>query len=94
MTQQNVKGAAKTAGNLHETKAPATFEEIYAFLRFHYKPSRFEERNSEKGMWVDYSTSVTQSTLDQLKKYGRTCISRHEDRAGVGFFFNANLLIE
>ncbi|HHG9960360.1 TPA: hypothetical protein ACPZLH_001536 [Yersinia enterocolitica] len=65
-----------------------TFEELYAFLKAHYRPSRFE-LNADK----DKAKRICQMYLDDLEKYGCSHLSRHEDVGSKGFKFDRNLLI-
>lgn len=96
MSQQNinvkVKGAAKGPRNLSQNQHTLNFDEVYNFLRAHYKPSRFAERD-QPGIWHDYSHSVTRSHIESLQRYGVSYISKFEDRAGIGLKFNDQLQI-
>lgn len=94
MSQQNVnvKGAAKGLENLSQNSDGIDFEKVYQFLKLHYKASRFAERD-QPGIWHDYSSCVTRSHIESLEKYGISWISQHEDKAGNGFKFNAQLQI-
>ena len=68
------------------------FQQVYDFLKNHYKPSRFEERNGE--IWgYDYSRRVTRNAIEDLDKYGKSFVSRFEDRTGEGFSFGKELII-
>ncbi|ENH3412331.1 hypothetical protein ABWC92_004624 [Escherichia coli] len=74
-----------------ETNLSPEFQQVYDFLKTHYKPSRFEERNGE--IWgYDYSRRITRNALEDLKKYGKSFVSRFEDRAGEGFSFGRELV--
>lgn len=90
MSQQNinVKGAAKGLENHVQNRGELDFDTVYEFLKSHYKPSRFAERD-QPGIWHDYSSSVTRSHIDSLKQNGISFVSHHEDKAGNGFKFNA-----
>ncbi|HCM9477392.1 hypothetical protein C1N60_23315 (plasmid) [Pantoea sp. SGAir0184] len=96
MSQQNinvkVKGAAKGPRNLSQNQNKMNFDEVYQFLKLHYKPSRFAERD-QPGVWHDYSSCVTKSHIESLHLYGVSYISRFEDKAGVGLKFNDQLQI-
>jgi len=94
MSQQNinVKGAAKDLENLSQISDDLDFEMVYQFLKLHYKASRFADRD-KPGIWHDYSSCVTRSHIESLKRYGISWISQHEDKAGNGFKFNVQLHI-
>ncbi|MBL5885647.1 hypothetical protein L6R44_10640 [Enterobacter cloacae complex sp. ECC445] len=75
-----------------QAKALPDFQQVYDFLKKHYKPSRFEERNGD--IWgYDYSRRLTRSAIEDLDKYGKSYVSRFEDRAGDGFAFGRDLVI-
>lgn len=94
MSQQNinVKGAAKGLENQSQNSDELDFEAVYQFLKSHYKASRFAERD-QPGIWHDYSFCVTRSHIESLKQNGSSFVSHHEDKAGNGFKFNAQLQI-
>lgn len=69
-----------------------TFEELYAFIKENYRPSRFEERNG-KGWGSDYSECIVKSYYEELSKHGKAHVSRHEDIKMHGFSFDRNLVI-
>jgi len=63
-----------------------TFEQVYAFLKANYRPSRFHNHwDTEK------ATRVTQMYIDDLEKFGVGHVSRHEDIKGQGFKFTNKL---
>ena len=68
-----------------------TLDEMYAFLKAHYKAERFELRN---GAWCpNYSELVAQSSLEQLEKTGVGFISHHEAASGRVIKFDKELRI-
>lgn len=41
----------------------------------------------------EYSWNLAKDRLQDLEKYGKAYVSRHEDRMGEGFSFGPDLLI-
>jgi hypothetical protein len=67
-----------------------SFSDMKAFLKKYHKHESFEERdNSMRG--EDYSDVVTQGNLDELEKYGFTCISHFESINGRSIWFDRSL---
>lgn len=67
------------------------FDELYSFLKEHYKHSRFEGMNSD---WCpEYSKLVTESSMNQLERLERGYISCHEAHIGNMIIFNCDLQI-
>jgi len=71
-----------------------TFEELYDFIKQHRLHSRFEARNDDKFRGQDYTKRVVQDYMDDLVKYGRSYMTRHEHNLGRGFKFDADLNID
>lgn len=67
-----------------------SYQEIYNFIKKHYKHSRFEARNNQ-GWGEDYSHRIVASYVVDLEKYGVSHISRHESVTGEGLTFDSNL---
>jgi hypothetical protein len=67
-----------------------TYEELYAFLKAHYKHERFEGRNADP-YHPDYSHIVTRGRMRDLEKQGYDLISRHESRTGERVIFDRRL---
>jgi hypothetical protein len=65
-----------------------TYEELYSFLKSHYKHERFEGRNDRD--YPDYSRTLTEHRLTDLEK-GYDVISRHESVTGVMIVFDQQL---
>lgn len=70
-----------------------TFEELYTFLKKHYRHSRFEARNKWGGDFKDYSICVTNSHFESLKKEGKSFISHHDSLLPQGVIFDTDLNI-
>ncbi|VEJ54590.1 hypothetical protein [Pragia fontium] len=69
-----------------------TYQELYEFIKSHYKPSRFENRNGKE--WGErYSHNIAKHHMESLEKYGESNISQHEDITGQGLKFNTELKI-
>lgn len=62
-----------------------TFDTVYAFLKKHYKPARFEGRG--KG----YAERLTRSVMSELARLGYSLVSHHDSISGRAVWFNANL---
>jgi len=62
----------------------AEYAQMYAFLKAHYKPARFEGRGK------DVAKRLTLAAMEELQRYGYFTISRHEARDGEGGFFDEN----
>ena len=73
-----------------KTELP-TFDDLYKFLRQHYKYSRFE---GMAGDWCqEYPEIVTKSSMEQLSTLGHGFISCHEAHVGNAIQFNCRLEI-
>jgi hypothetical protein len=70
-----------------------TYEQLYTFLKRHYKHSRFEDRNAWGVGWGDYSKSVTRRYLTHLDANGSACITWHESNTGMEVVFDQELNI-
>ncbi|MCG3822085.1 hypothetical protein I6N27_21350 [Escherichia coli] len=69
-----------------------TVELVYALLKANCKPDRFDGRDGP--VWgQEYSWNLAKDRLQDLEKYGKAYVSRHEDRMGEGFSFGPDLLI-
>mgnify|MGYP001578868860 CR=1 FL=1 len=68
-----------------------TYDELYAFLKARYKPSRFEERNDRD--YPDYAHCVARGRMAGLARRGYDLISRHESRSGESVVFDTDLNI-
>lgn len=69
-----------------------TLQHVYALMKANYKPGRFEGRNGTE--WgQEYSWNLAKDRLQDLEKYGKAYVSRHEDRMGEGFSFGPDLVI-
>ncbi|MBJ5299624.1 hypothetical protein JGG20_25145 [Salmonella enterica subsp. enterica serovar Agona] len=69
-----------------------TLEHVYALLKANCKPGRFDGRDGP--VWgPEYSWNLAKDRLQDLEKYGKAYVSRHEDRMGEGFSFGPDLLI-
>ncbi|MCK0450800.1 MULTISPECIES: hypothetical protein [Enterobacteriaceae] len=67
-------------------------EHVYALLKANCKPDRFDGRDGP--VWgQEYSWNLAKDRLQDLEKYGKAYVSRHEDRMGEGFSFGPDLLI-
>ncbi|UTL37986.1 hypothetical protein [Salmonella enterica] len=56
------------------------------------QPDRFDGRDGP--VWgQEYSWNLAKDRLQDLEKYGKAYVSRHEDRMGEGFSFGPDLLI-
>ena len=62
----------------------AEYAQMYAFLKAHYKPVRFEGRGK------DVAKRLTLAAMEEMQRYGYFTISRHEARDGEGGFFDEN----
>ena len=61
-------------------------------LKANCKPDRFDGRDGP--VWgQEYSWNLAKDRLQDLEKYGKAYVSRHEDRMGEGFSFGPDLLI-
>jgi hypothetical protein len=81
---------SRTHTRTESPQAIATTDQLYAFLRQHYKNERFEDRNNSK--WEpNYSQLVTHSTMESLKLHGYSCVSRYESATGKAIFFDRSL---
>lgn len=68
-----------------------TVEQVYEFLKQHYKHDRFEGRNTET--WgSDYSMTVAEGVTKQLNHGIYTLISHHESKTGEAVWFNHKLI--
>jgi hypothetical protein len=65
-----------------------TYEELYSFLKAHYKSERFEGRNDRD--YPDYSHGLTRGRMRDLEK-GYDVISRHESVTGMMIVFDQQL---
>ncbi|MFX2612050.1 hypothetical protein [Enterobacter mori] len=46
------------------------FQQVYDFLKTHYKPSWFEDRNGD--IWgYDYSRRIARNAIEDLEKFGK-----------------------
>ncbi|ELI8289551.1 hypothetical protein RSG05_004286 [Yersinia enterocolitica] len=68
-----------------------SFYSLYAFIKKHYRHSRFEGRNNDKYWSDEYSKRIVISHMESLCKYGKSYISRHECNIGQGLCFDINL---
>lgn len=69
-----------------------TIEDVYDFLKKHYKPSRFEESPDCKD-FPNCCKEIAQDCFDSLLKNGYSCISRYETKTGEDMFFDSELNI-
>lgn len=52
-----------------------------------------EVRRHAPAWGQEYSWNLAKDRLQDLEKYGKAYVSRHEDRMGEGFSFGPDLLI-
>lgn len=67
------------------------YDELYAFLKARYKPSRFEGRNDRD--YPDYSHIVARHRMEDLERQGYDIISHHESVSGEMVIFDGELQI-
>jgi hypothetical protein len=73
--------------NVFIDRPPVSFDDVYRFIKKHYKPSRFEERNGD--IWgKDYSVIVARGHFNDLVKNGIGFISSNESKDGVHLSFD------
>lgn len=71
-----------------------TLDQMYAFLRQHYRHDRFEGRVGwPSDGFTSYPVAVAQGRLDYLRTHGVGRISRHESRTGLPIKFDGALRI-
>ena len=63
-------------------------KDVTRFCEDHYKPTRFANRCGE------YKRGVVNRILNDLKQYGHTLISHHDERSGRGLKMYRNLSFE
>lgn len=66
--------------------------DLYAFLLRHYRPNRFEERNTWPG-FGDYTRRITANYQAELERAGVAVIPTHESATGRAIHFTAGLEI-
>lgn len=69
-----------------------TYDELYQFLKTHYRPERFEKRNGN-GWDKNYSHHIAAYTHKELVDFGYSLISRHESRTGEAVIYDRDLNI-
>jgi hypothetical protein len=80
---------AATKNNVTADKMPS-FEQVYDFVKAHYKPSRFEERNN--ATWgAGYTRNVVEGYMEQLSACRRCYIGQYESRTGESVAFDYRL---
>ena len=68
-----------------------TFEELYAFVKRHYKASKFTARDKVVFYGESYSRDVTASYMATLASKGMATICHHESASGVEVVFDCGL---
>jgi len=69
-----------------------TIDDVYAFLKKHYKPSRFEESPDCRD-FPNYCKEIAQDCLSSLMGNGYDLISRYESKTGEDVCFDRELNI-
>lgn len=65
-------------------------EQLYNFLKKHYRHERFEGRNG-KTWGESYSINIANHSYRDLADYGYSLISSHESATGKAVIFDTNL---
>ena len=74
------------------SKPIPSYDELYGFIKRHYRHSRFEGRVKTYG--EDYPRKIVDGYMDDLKASGWSIISWHESQSGRHIVFDSSLAIK